>query len=56
MKQEPKISIIIPIYNMEKYLERCIKSIQNQMYSNLEIILIDDGSIDKSLFICQSFS
>lgn len=56
MKQEPKISIIIPIYNMEKYLERCIKSIQNQMYSNLEIILIDDGSIDKSLFICNEFS
>ena len=42
-----KISIIVPIYNGEKYLNRCIESIINQTYQNLEIILINDGSKDK---------
>lgn len=42
------ISVIVPIYNAEKYLERCVNSIQNQTYSNLEIILVDDGSTDAS--------
>ena len=41
------VSIIIPIYNVEKYLEKCIKSIINQTYRNLEIILINDGSTDE---------
>lgn len=49
------ISIIIPIYNSEKYLNRCIDSILNQTYSNLEIILIDDGSTDNSLKICEEY-
>lgn len=49
------ISIIVPIYNTEKYLERCICSIINQTYKNLEIILINDGSTDNSLEICNKF-
>lgn len=51
-----KISIIVPIYNVEKYLEECIESIINQTYKNIEIILIDDGSTDKSGEICDKYS
>ena len=40
-----KISIIIPVYNSEKYLDECLKSLKDQTYRNLEIILVDDGSI-----------
>lgn len=49
------ISIIVPIYNMECYLERCIESILNQSYLNIEILLIDDGSTDNSKDICLSY-
>ncbi len=48
-----KVSVIIPVYNAELSLEKCINSIQNQNYCNLEIILINDGSTDKSLDICN---
>jgi len=51
-----KISIIVPVYNAEKYLERCIKSLINQTYPNLEIILINDGSIDDSAKICDNYA
>ncbi|APC49616.1 hypothetical protein BME96_16080 [Virgibacillus halodenitrificans] len=51
----PKVSIIIPIYNSEEFLDKCIKSVINQTYSNLEIILVNDGSTDKSLEICRKF-
>lgn len=51
-----EISIIIPIYNAEKYIERCINSILNQSYSKFELILIIDGSPDNSLSICKEFS
>ena len=51
-----KISVIVPVYNVEKYLERCIKSILYQTYQNLEIILIDDGSTDNSGKICDTYA
>ncbi len=55
MKKEKLISVIVPVFNVEKYLSRCISSIVNQTYKNLEIILIDDGSTDKSLKICKDW-
>lgn len=51
-----KVTIIVPVYNAEKYLEKCIKSLINQTYNNLEIILIDDGSLDRSWNICNKFA
>lgn len=50
-----KISIVVPIYNMENYLNKCINSIINQTYSNIEILLIDDGSTDKSSEMCDNW-
>lgn len=50
------VSIIVPVYNVKDYLEKCINSICNQTYSNLEIILIDDGSTDESGKICDKLS
>lgn len=52
----PKISVIIPIYNAENYVSRCIGSVLDQTYSNWQMILIDDGSKDKSLEICQKYA
>ena len=49
------ISIVIPVYNAEKYLGGCLNSIQNQTYKNFEVILVNDGSIDNSESICKSF-
>lgn len=51
----PLVSIIIPVYNMEKYLNSCIVSILKQTYSNFELILIDDGSTDKSKVLCTEW-
>lgn len=50
------ISIIVPVYNVEEYLERCVESILEQEYKYLEIILVDDGSTDKSGEICDSYA
>ena len=50
------ISIIIPVYNVEKYLNKCIESIVNQTYKNLEIILVDDGSPDNCPKICDEWA
>jgi len=55
MNKNEKISVIIPIYNSEKYLNRCLNSIINQTYTDLEIILVDDGSTDNSLNICKQY-
>lgn len=51
-----KISVIIPVYNASNYLEKCVNSVLEQTYSNLEILLIDDGSTDGSSEICDAFS
>lgn len=51
-----KVSIIVPVYNAEDYLPNCIKSLINQTYENIEIILINDGSKDSSLEICEHYS
>lgn len=51
-----KISIIVPVYNVEKYLSQCIESLINQSYENVEIILVNDGSSDKSGYICDKYS
>lgn len=53
MKKNMKISVIVPIFNAEQFLEKCIDSIRLQTYKNLEIILINDGSTDGSLGICE---
>lgn len=50
------ISVIVPVYNAEKFLDRCINSIQNNTYKNLQIILVDDGSVDNSGKICDEYS
>lgn len=52
----PLISIIVPVYNVKNYLEKCLQSICGQTYKNLEIILIDDGSSDGSGELCDLFA
>ena len=51
-----KISVIIPVYNAEKYLKRCVDSVREQTYGNLEIILVDDGSPDGCPQMCDTFA
>lgn len=51
-----KVSVIIPIYNVEEYLDRCVQSVCNQTYKNLEIILVDDGATDHSPEMCDKYS
>lgn len=54
--ENPLISVLVPMYNVEKYVERCIKSIMNQTYTNLEIVLLDDSSKDKTYEIAKKFA
>ncbi len=55
-QQNDLISIIVPVYNMEQYLDRCMNSIWQQTYKNLEIILVDDGSTDRSGQMCDAYA
>ncbi len=52
----PRFSVIVPVYNVEAYLEKCVSSILNQTFSNYEIILVDDGSTDKSGELCETLA
>ena len=56
MPTEPKISVIVPVYNSEAYLKKCLDSIRFQTYSNLEVICIDDGSTDNSCSILEEYA
>lgn len=56
MDQSEIISVIIPVYNVEPYLEKCLNSVCDQTYRNLDIILVNDGSTDRSGFICNQFA
>ena len=52
---QPLVSVIIPVYNVEKYLRQCLNSVINQTLKDIEIICVDDGSTDKSLQILQEY-
>ena len=56
MENQPLISVIIPVYNVESYLRECVESVINQTYENLEIILVNDGSTDRSGDICDYYT
>ena len=56
MKKENLISVVVPVFNVEQYLKECIESIIRQTYSNLEIILVDDGSTDESGKLCEKYA
>ena len=54
--EELKVSVVVPVYNLEDYIEKCIQSILDQTYKNYELILVDDGSADHSYDICKKYS
>ncbi len=54
--ENPAISVVIPLYNQEKYVEKCIRSVLSQSFQNFEVIIVNDGSTDKSLSICQKYA
>ena len=56
MEKQPEISIIVPVYNMERYMRQCVDSILAQTFENWECLLIDDGSTDKSALICDEYA
>ena len=55
-EKNPMISIIVPVCNVEPYLEKCLDSIAAQTYSNLEVIIVDDASTDRSGQICEDYA
>ncbi|NTQ43048.1 glycosyltransferase family 2 protein, partial [Enterococcus faecium] len=56
MNISPLVSIIIPVYNIEKFIAKCLESLVSQTYKNIEIIIVNDGSTDKSPSICRSYA
>lgn len=54
--ENPAVSVIIPVFNVEDYLDRCLESVANQSFSDMEIILVDDKSADSSGLICDNWS
>lgn len=50
------ISVVIPVYNAEKTIEKCVQSVLHQSYKNFELLLVDDGSKDKSLSLCRDLA
>lgn len=56
IEEKVKISVIIPVYNAEKYINQCVESIRKQSYRNIEIILVDDGSTDESSRLCDELA
>ena len=56
MDVQPLISIVVPVYNVKQFLTKCLNSIIGQTYSNLEIIVVDDGSTDGSATICDDYA
>lgn len=56
MNEQPLISVVVPVYNVEKYLDKCVQSIVDQTYRNLEILLVDDGSADNSGAMCDAWA
>ena len=56
MRKLPLVTIIVPVYNAEKYLDMCIQSVINQTFDRWELILVNDGSTDRSLNICKEYS
>jgi glycosyltransferase involved in cell wall biosynthesis len=56
MERKPKVSIVVPVYNVERYIKRCVQSLLNQTLKEIEVILVDDGSPDKSPQICDEYA
>lgn len=56
IEEKIKFSVVLPIYNVEKYLNRCLDSVMNQTYKKLEIILVDDGSPDSCPQMCDNWA
>ena len=56
MPEQPLVSIIVPIYNAQDHIARCVESIRRQTYKNIEILLLNDGSQDVSLQVCEMYA